>query len=533
MRRDEAVTGIQWVRAWRWPLLSGALGLLAFHPLITPPGADSGFREAEHFFFERSGSAAIHLAAAAWLAWRRIGRLQLLQAFPSAEDRSSLGRAIPFWTIGTALFVWAELTEANDLLVPALVAILCGIAVQRHGLRAINVMSLPIVVALLAMPLPGPIYNEVVWSAQRGATIGASLVLKWLGYPIRMGDMAIEHEGHVFWVIETCSGLRALELLTIASLVVRDLLGPNVRRSWLVVLMAPIVALGLNVLRLVVIVAFQSGQASAEDHVVHGLVSVFVGTLLLYLLGHFMLPARSRSSGAPGLVVTAKGAFAMPTRAGWRVSSVLITIFASLSLLSVALPTWPPATSERPSLDEFRESRGGWSAKPSSSPPVFFSEQPVGRVVATRFERSSPDRPEIDAVELRVLAEALDIERSSLRSSMLDGLGPEWSTRFLGTTHTWQIDRKVRTSLVEFAGVRALSYRWVVSSRSWWQSVLDSALALKRIPGWPRDVLVDVRISTQIYGTGSDRDRERAAQVLSAFLADFAIVFRKLEPAGQ
>jgi exosortase len=521
------------MREWRWPLLSGALGLLAFHRLIMPPGADSGFREAEQFFFERSGSAAIQLAAAAWLAWRRISRLEPLQAIASAEDQSSLGRAIPFWTIGTALFVWAELTEANDLLVPALVAILCGSAVKRHGLRTIRLMSLPIVVALLALPLPGPIYNEVVWSAQHGATIGASLVLEWLGYPIRVGDMAIELEGHVFWVIESCSGLRALELLTIASLVVRDLLGPHYRRSWLLVLMAPIIALGLNVLRLVVIVAFQSGQASAEDHVVHGLVSVFVGTLLLYLLGHVMLPSRSRSSGAPGLTATAKAALAGRTRAGWRATSELSTIFASLVLLSVALPTWPLSTAERPSLDEFRESRGGWSAEPSSSPPVFFSEQPVGRVVATRFERSSPDRLEIDSVELRVLVEARDIERMSLHSSMLDGLGPEWSTRFLGTTHLWQIDRKVRTSLAELADVRALSYRWVVSSRSWWQAVLDSALALKRIPGWPRDALVDVRISTQIYGAGSDRDRERAAQVLSAFLADFATVFRKLEPAGQ
>ena len=513
-----------------WPrLVCLAAILVATRSWLAPVAAEHAVSDVEGFFYERTDSVWVTLAAATWLAWRRIDRLRALERAPA------LGAALLVWSLGAVSFVWARLVAADDLMVFALVGLILGAVMQAKGVQAIRVLAPALVVALFSIPLPAPLYNEVVWAAQRAATIGAYEILRSLGYALEMSDMALNHEGHVFWVIETCSGLRAVELLTVSAIVIRDLLGPGHKRLWWLVVAAPPLALAFNVLRIATIVAFQSGQATPEEHVIQGLVSVFAGTVLLFAAGQLMLAATSsRSEVTQGSAESADlGRTAIGSTRGRLLSQAewirVVGCSVVLALMSLAIDPWPVRSGERISLDGFGRSQPGWEAERIGSGLAAFGDLPKGEVVVTRFVRSVPEVSDVEAVEFRLVAEAKGTVRESLRASRLDTLGPEWSTERLGDVHLWQVDRQARVSLARRSGIQALSYRWLCSDRNWLGAVLDSALALRRAP-WRRvDQPLDVRVTTVVPGDGSDGRRARAQQVLDAFITDVGPMLRSLE----
>jgi exosortase/archaeosortase family protein len=342
--------------------------------------------------------------------------------------------------------------------------------------------------------------------------------------------MALDHEGHAFWVIETCSGLRAVKLLTISAIVIRDLLGPESKRLWLLVVFAPFLALAFNVLRIVAIVALQSGQSTPEDHVFQGMIGVFAGTVLLFAVGHLML-ASAPTEGASILGMKQSEAAAPRMErslVGGKVWLRSTGVCAGLALLSLTVQPWPARTGDAPSLGVFEASRPGWEAERIRIARGTLGDLPLGEILATRFVRSSPETSDVEAVELRILVEAGGTVRRSLRASRLDSLGPEWRTEFIGVIHLWQIDREARMSLASRDDIRALSYRWEYADRSWLGTAVESALGLRRVPGWPFERPIDVRITTAVPGDGSPARRDRAKRVLDTFLTSFGPDLRKL-----
>jgi exosortase/archaeosortase family protein len=93
-------------------------------------------------------------------------------------------------------------------------------------------------------------------------------------------------------VIESCSGLRGIEVLTIVALAIRELFSASGTRSWSVVAIAPTLGFALNVLRIAVVIATTESAGSEAnleetwDHTPQGVVVLAVGTALLYLLAH-------------------------------------------------------------------------------------------------------------------------------------------------------------------------------------------------------------------------------------------------------
>jgi exosortase/archaeosortase family protein len=137
---------------------------------------------------------------------------------------------------------WATLTQAPDLLFASAAAIVLAI-----GGRA---MALPAVVLLLGLALPPPLEAALVWWLQRASASGAALLLRALGRDVELGGMILWIGAHQFQVIDGCSGLRGILILSLVALIVRELFASAGAREWIVVAIAPLVGHALNVVRI-------------------------------------------------------------------------------------------------------------------------------------------------------------------------------------------------------------------------------------------------------------------------------------------
>ena len=132
-------------------LLGLALLLWSYRALL---GLEAGLpvhQQVEQWFFESTGtSPGLVAGIAAWLAWRRLGRLEELPE--PRNTRWPLG----LFGLALALYTWATLTTANDLLAASLVALLLGVVAARAGAAGLRSMGLPVLVMVLALPIPSP-----------------------------------------------------------------------------------------------------------------------------------------------------------------------------------------------------------------------------------------------------------------------------------------------------------------------------------------------------------------------------------------
>jgi exosortase len=182
--------------------------------------------------------------------------------------------------LAVGIFGWAHYVSSPILTVVSLVAALaagCGFTAGGGFLRA---ALLPILFLLFAAPLPSVVVNHIVLPMQLNAGQLAHGLLGLIGIDSRLSGDLIFSRGHVFQVIETCSGLRSFVTLTMASVLYVELFGRRSRQGWLLIAAAPLIAYLLNGLRIVAIV-LAPGSGFAEEHVTQGLVAVVLGVLAI------------------------------------------------------------------------------------------------------------------------------------------------------------------------------------------------------------------------------------------------------------
>jgi exosortase len=495
-------------------LFSIAFGFIGLGELSMDVG--SWARRTEYWFFDSSGSSGGLVAAiAGWIAWRRTRLLSRTQdgAHPILTGA--------FFVASLCVFVWAESNEAFDLLFVVLGLMTACYSLQIAGLRGLRIMALPISILFLALPIPYPLNNEILWALQNWSAYGTDLVMGTLGVDLDRSGAHLGHGEISFLVVEGCSGLRSILTLTLIALVTRELVGGPSRRSWIPVVLAPPLALALNIVRIAAIVLGSSATdpGIATEHTSQGLLVLAVGTVILFYLAH-RLAGKTFGRAAPEEAT-------QDAAERSRFPSEMFT--GMLLLMCVAkfvIEPWPrPDT--RPVTIDFPERLVGWEAESLDLDYEFLGVLPRGEVEERSYRRSQPvDRLGHRPVDLLIAASPPDDPRSSPISTKLMLPGRDWQLEETAFVSSYVLGRDVAISVASAPTRRALLYSCSLHDDGFWRDSIRSLLALERGPFARERPRLMIHIATEL---GIEKDaRVHAKKILDRFLYDFREPFRGL-----
>lgn len=503
-------------------LVLPALGLFAYRPLyLDLLGLPEVAGLEQWFFTPEEKNPLLAIGIAAWLLWRRRERLRRL------PDASAGVAAALLLAAGVGLFAWAQLTRAADLLLPSLAANLLAFATATRGLAGGRAALLPAAVLLLGVPIPDPIRDELVWQLQQSSAAGGSWLLQAFGVDVVLGGVLIRSGNLTFTVIESCSGLRGIEILALVAVGIRELFADSGRRQWLLVALAPWLGFALNVVRVasVVLLAAQgeAGNATdladpgsgAFDHTYQGLAVLMFGTGALYTLGFAMARSVRSRRGEPGPAAAARSG---TLELRWRPVAGVLALLAALSVVVVPFEN---AVEAAPAIEMPME-LAGWTGEDMIPDRRFLGPIPPYNLLYRRYQ-NRPDNPRKrhQVVDIFVGLEGHETPFSSrLFSSKLAAPGRDWSLSEHKRTTLWQLGVGADRAVASRGGQRALVHSWRVRDEGLWRETLRAALALDSGPFRRERPRAVVRLSTPLQKDGPV-SRDRAKQVLDRFVTAF------------
>ena len=419
-----------------------------------------------------------------WLAWRRRERLRALESPPAPLASAT------FLTLSLAFGVWAHLNEASDLLVFSLIAAGLAFALSARGWPGCRVFVVPLIALLFALPIPGRLQNEIIWSLQGWSATSAHMVLTAAGLDVVREGLLMTRGSSGFLVIETCSGFRSIHILLLIAIVLRDLV--ELRRfSFVLFLATPLVAMALNALRIAWIVWGAENDATAEEHVGQGLTVLITGSFLLFGLA-LAIARLDRGRALPSPTDDSERSISLTSRAiptaAWR---RLAGLFALLFVLSWTIEPWPlPRNRPSPPLDALFRDREPWQGEDIVTDRIFIGSVGLGRILHRRLDHPAVRaRPHAGvkaqpptAVEVFVGLESRSHPRWSPFSDLLLLPARDWGLRSRERRQDWRLFRPIDEAIVGRGEQRALVRRWRVGDTGVVRESLRSLLALERGP---------------------------------------------------
>ncbi len=505
-------------RIGRGPALVAVLGGLAYHALwLGVLTTDYGV---ESWFFRPSPlPPLLVLAVAGWLVWRRRERLR------SLGEHSAPLLAAPLAALGAVVFGWAVFTRTADLLLPSISANLLAFAAVSRGGSGCRAVLLPALVLLFGAPIPAPLQDEILWGLQLWTASGAAWLLDAIGQEFFQGGVILRSVEHTFHVIDSCSGLKGIEILMLVALIVRELFADSGRRQWLLVAIAPVLGFALNALRIAYVAASPHPEALAGvegDHTPQGLAVLIAGTGLLYALGSG-LARNTRAADADADAEREPGTSAVRS-APWGLAAIAL---AGLVALTLALPRFePPDPPSPPANVDFPKSKAGWTGEEVPSGPLFLGSIPGGLHRRYEFDGASPRLPQI--VDLVIGFELAGIPYSSrLLSSKRMHPGPDWDLVRKNRERLWLLNREADLAVASRGpgSEHAVVYTWRPRHRGLWRESWRSLLAIEASPFRREDGRAVVRLVAYAPHDGQlalDRAKQRLDRFIAAFRQELA-----------
>ena len=383
-----------------------------------------------------------------------------------------------------------------------------GVACLMKGVGGCRLVLLPVLFLLFAWPLPPPLLNELVWQLQLWTAAVAGGLLRAVGVPALVETTMVSRPDYSFAVIENCSGFRSMELLTAIALIVRELVPGAGTRSWLVVLVAPLVAAVLNTLRIFVVVVSPNPHA-VNDHLVQGILVLVAGTLTLHVCARRLCVGPRPPSAVVAVSHPERSAPAMfPWRAG-------MAALLALSVVSLLPSPWRSAAAPPLQLGErIPVEHAGWLVKSQQRDVQFLGAVRFRESLSRLYSRGG------EAVALFVAAAAEGNRRTSPFSPKTVLPGMRWRLERSDVARLEALGIAVESAVVELAGERWLVYHWRRGDAGLLAETLRHGLAIDETPltgGRERAVL---RLATPV-GAALPAERARAADTLERFTRDF------------
>lgn len=217
---------------------------------------------------------------ALWLAWVRRERLRLCKPSPSILGPIAVAG-------GWGLIAWGFANSVDIARHFGALVVVIGSWLSVLGPAVFMRFLAPLAVLVFLMPVPGRLRQAISIPLQEATAVVTEWILELFAVPIARAGNMLSINGNDVAVAEACNGMRmvaALGLVTFAfvfSFPMRN----GVRL--LILLFSPLIALLVNVIRLIPTVLMY-GYAEAETadlfHDVSGWVMLFVGLGLLWCL---------------------------------------------------------------------------------------------------------------------------------------------------------------------------------------------------------------------------------------------------------
>jgi EpsI family protein len=337
------MSGIRYSKALVGLLL--VLGALAYRHLLFWDPSNPGLPGTARFFFRVSETAPqILFLLAIPLFYRRRKRIaRALRGEPAPL------LALPFLVLGVALFLWGHHAGALDLVLVSLLAVTLGSALLLSGRRLAGELMLPLLFLAFAIPLPGVITNQIIYPLQISTAIHTGWLLHAIGITAVWEGNVLYRAGESFQIIETCSGLRSIFVLTTLAMGWLCFFPTRRLPAALLILSAPVIAYFVNTLRILSLVLNPNSDL-ASIHSVQGVGIFLLGLLIFYWVDKLLLRLTGGNQAQVAESENAPPVQAARNRHGHAVAVALI--LTAMLGGSIWGPRWdPPDRSHRPNID--------------------------------------------------------------------------------------------------------------------------------------------------------------------------------------
>ena len=519
-QEDQRVRETQKDRAIRLALvfLNLVLALVAYRALLTLRVSHGLSMELESWMFVADDSSPVLIVGmSAWLLirrWRRIRRM------PAAVGAASIVGCIVLMLLALGAASWSFYTRSADLLVVSVLCMAPAAALLLRGASGARAVLLPAFFLLFALRIPAPLLNDLAFRLQLWTADYAGFLLFAFGLPALVAADQILRADQAFQVIETCSGLRSMETLSMLALLMVDLFH---RRGWhatLLFLSAPIVAFALNGVRvLLLIINPHSGIAAV--HNLQGVGILLSGLIVLYLLDGGLEKAgdairarraaridRGRAAEAGKEVAPHPERPASPrTRRSWR-PILVIGLPASVLVLSMTVPAYEvPSRAPGAIYANIPRRIGNWEAVDLPQDRDFLGTIAMQESLLRSYQQQ-PGTPDIE------LYVGLGNHRRETRGPLSPKTripGSGWITEEVREINLGDPGIVVEERIVRSNARRRLVYHWIEGTDGYVDEVWRSLVALDQ-SSWrrPRESVV-VRLSTPLeVARGDPREKARA-----------------------
>lgn len=181
----------------------------------------------------------------------------------------------------------------------SLVILLGGLIWTMAGRRMLRELRFPLLILLLAIPLPAVIYNQITFPLQMFASKVAGAVLPLFGVPVLRDGNIIKLPSIDLEVAEACSGIRSLMSLLTAAIFYGYFLEPSTKRRVILAVAAVPIAVIANGARIVgtglAVQYWDPDKALGFFHEFSGWLIFVVSLFCLYLL-HSAMNMQARLS---------------------------------------------------------------------------------------------------------------------------------------------------------------------------------------------------------------------------------------------
>lgn len=478
------------------------LGLIVYRSLLTWDPA-AGLRDVsdgvEGFMFEPTGgSPLLVFGVATWLVWRR--RERWIRSLWTA----------PFWPAALILLpgalglaAWAHYVAAPDLLVLSLVFLLPGFGAWLAGREGFRALLLPGVFLVFAVPIPAVLVNQFMFPLQLWTAELSHALLQLISFPSTLQADQILTQDKIFQVIETCSGLRLMETLTMSAVVYAELLARRPLHGWLLVLIAPCLGTVVNAFRVVSIVLNPYSEISTV-HSTQGIAMLLVGVLLLAgidRLLELLLASTPRAARNP---LEADAPRPIPALRVTVAGGALLALAAATVLVS----PWQSPPLDHRTLQDLPIRLGEWVSEPIRVDSTFLG--------SVKFRELAWRRYWLGEEEVHVfvgLDDRLDRRRSLLsEKTRLPGTG--WWVQHAAPIADVEGLDDAEVLLLRSRGDEKLAVHWYEGVEPLGTEIARSFLALDRgplrRPGTARVVRIETPVEPSTQGLIEAQDRLQA-----------------------
>jgi exosortase len=230
---------------------------------------------------------------AAFLIWEKRAALRNIKVVPNWGG-------IAVMVLGLVVLVLGVYGSELFLSRISLIILLAGLVLCFGGSQYLKALRFPLLILLLAIPLPDIIYNQITFPLQILASKLASNLLPIFGVPVLREGNVIDLPMMKLEVAEACSGIRSLmSLFTLSIFYGYFMEKSNWRRVWLVLASIPI-AIAANAVRILgtglCVQYWDPDKALGFFHEFSGWVIFLVSLTCLYLVHSAMnlFPAKRR-----------------------------------------------------------------------------------------------------------------------------------------------------------------------------------------------------------------------------------------------